>query len=251
MKTLSLAATCLLAFGILGCQAEAPRTVTVQAEGAAVSQATHATVRLSIGSRGETRDTALRDLQTLYTSMHETLPQLEGLDSIEIETFGLEFEQVCPRNRDYDSYSQQGIPCEDGYHTAVQPVVVNLAPAEQAGNLMSLANELGAMDVNLIRFTVAEQEALQDQAMEQALQLARQSAERIARSSDLQLGQLVSVQPSVTSQAMPLLSSPRDEIIVTGNLIRPRHSVDVAPGEVSSTARITVVYELIESSPEN
>ena len=252
MKQLILPALLLASPLLTACEPETPRTVTVQAEGSAVSQATHAIVRLDAGARGETPDGALEGLQTLYTSLRQTLPQLEGLDSIEFQTLRLELEQICPRDRDFASYSPQGITCEGGYHTAVQTVIITLSPAEKAGNLASLANELGVVSLGLIQFTSTEPDVLQDTAMEQALQVARQSAERIARSSDLHLGQIVSVQPSVTRQAPPELSAPAEDAIPPAPPhISPRQSIDVAPGEVRSTASITVVYELVEEPLEN
>lgn len=245
MKNLSLAATCLLAFGIVGCQAEAPQTITVEAVGRSSTPATHAVIDLEISARRESRAEALVDIESIYQRLDDRLPQMEGLETYQVHTTSLDLRQVCPSIEGYNHRAINTGACDGAFYTASQSLELTISPAESAGNLISFANELGALEASIEDFIIPDRTELMRSASRSAVENARQSAELMAHASGMELGRIRALNPFNEYRAY-FVSDPDDSIAVTGNLIMPTQTLEIAPDDVVVSQRVTVIFDLID-----
>lgn len=247
MKQLILPALLLASPLLAACEPETPRTLTVTAEGWAVEPAHYAVMELSIAARAETRAEALEQAQALFTTLEEQLPQLEGLESFDLRTQDLDIQQDCPRGQNRTIFV--GAPCDALAYVVSQDIKITLSPTSLAGNMASLANELGVLNVELGDFVSANTEALGRAAAQHAFTNARESAAMMAEASGLELGEIISIQPSSDYFRSPPLPSDPEMIVVTGERITPARQINIAPEDVREIRQITVVFELVDPAP--
>jgi uncharacterized protein YggE len=72
-------------------------------------------------------------------------------------------------------------------------------PPERAAEILDIALTAGATDSGQIDWTVKDEKALQNQALEQAASSARQNAEALAKGMDVRLGTLIYASNQVSS----------------------------------------------------
>ncbi|MBL4539859.1 MAG: SIMPL domain-containing protein [Oceanicaulis sp.] len=249
MKQLILPALMLASPLLAACEPETPRTVTVTAEGWAVEPAHYAVVELYIGARAETRAGALEQAQALFTTLEEQLPQLDGLESFDLRTQELDIQQDCPRGQNRTIFV--GAPCDALAYVVSQDITITLSPVRLAGNMASLANELGVLNVELGHFVSADAEALRRAAAQHAFTNARESAAMMAEASGLELGEIISIQPSNDYYRPPPMPSEPQAIVVTGQRLTPASQLEIAPEDVREIRQIEVVFELVDPAPDS
>ena len=247
MKQLILPALMLACPLLAACEPETPRTVTVTAEGWAIEPAHYAVVELHIDARAETQAEALEQAQALFTTLEEQLPRLEGLESFDLRTRDLDIQQDCPRRQNRTIFV--GAPCDAHAYVVSQDIKITLSPVSQAGNMASWANELGVLDVELGDYVSDDAEALGRAAAQHAFTNARESAAMMAEASGLELGEIISIQPSNDYYRPPPMPSEAQAIVVTGQRLTPASQLDIAPEDVREIRQIEVVFELVDPAP--
>lgn len=247
MKQLILPALLLASPLLAACEPETPRTVTVTAEGWAVEPAHYGVVELHIGSRAETQAEALEQAQALFTTLNSQLPRLEGMESFALSTQDLDIQQDCPRIQNRNNY--RGAPCEAEGYVVTQRITITMSPAALAGNMASLANELGAADASIYDFLAGDAESVDRRAMQDALANAQHSANALAEASGLELGDIISIQPAYGRVDVNRRRVDEDTITVTAQMRAPAQELDISPSDIRAGSEITVVFELVDPVP--
>lgn len=247
MKQLILPALLLASPLLAACEPEAPRTVTVTAEGWAVEPAQYAVVEFHIGARAGTQAEALEQAQALFTTLNSELPQLEGMESFILSTQDLDIQQYCPGAQNRIVY--RGAPCEAEGYVVTQRITITMSPADLAGNMASLANELGAADASIYDFLANDAESVDRRALQDALANAQHSANALAEASGLELGEIISIQPAYGHVDVRPRRVDEEPILVTAQMRAPAQELDISPADIRAGSQITVVFELVDPAP--
>lgn len=241
-----------MAFSLTACEAETPRTVTVTAIGTAQAEATHFQLLVRLVARGETRDEAAQAAEALSAGMRDTLPRLEGLESLEISTQGFQLITLCA-GEDVSSYRQNPALCQATGYAAVQGLVITGSPAEQGANAASLASQLGAQYANLNEYSSDVMDAARQEAMLAAAREARARAERIAVSLGVALGPVISVTPPEFGGMLDPLAipnSPPREMPETEPSAQLDVRMSAEPGPITVREQLTFVFQLVDASAD-
>ncbi|WP_292983849.1 SIMPL domain-containing protein [Oceanicaulis sp. UBA6590] len=247
MKRLILPALLLASPLLAACEPETPRTVTVTAEGWAVEPAHYAVVEVHLGARAETQAEALEQAQALFTTLNSQLPRLEGMESFALSTQELDIQQDCPRGQNRNIY--RGAPCEAEGYVVTQRITITMSPAALAGNMASLANELGAADASIYDFLAGDAESVDRRALQDALANAQHSANALAEASGLELGDIISIQPAYGRVDVNRRRVDEETITVTAQMRAPVQELDISPSDIRAGSEITVVFELVDPVP--
>ncbi len=236
---------------LVACGQEPIRTVTVTTTATAETEPTHFTVNASIGARADTRDEALAETQAIVERLLERLPNLEGLTAIDIITDAVNIAPVCAN--DVPRYGDRHqAECEVIAYTASHPLQIHGAPAGEAGNMVSLATELGARRASISNFWIEDRSALSTEATQQAIAKALAEAQVMAAALNTNLGEVVAINPSdpayrsISEFRAPamLLSAPSYPASDA-----PAIEIGVRPEPVRRSATITMVIELADRDP--
>lgn len=129
-------------------------------------------------------------------------------------------------------------PAPRGQYRVTNTVRVTIRDLDKVGALLDAAVTAGANEVWGISFGIGEPEALEAKARDEAVKDARDRAEALAKAQGLALGEVVSVSDHTGGGAPRLmLEAARDSAFGYSG-------APVAPGEVSVSAQLEVVYRL-------
>lgn len=252
IRTGLLAAAVTLA----GCQAESTDDgVTVQGTGWASAAPDALRVSLAVSSAGPDREAALREASAISDDLAETLPLLEGLDWIELHRNEA---NIRPVYEDTSCRQQYNRPagCQPSGHQVSIAIAVRAGPAERAGDLISLASELGATSSDIDGFYVVDSTAHKDEARAAAVQDARRQAEGFAAASGMALGSIASIRSGQQDYYYQLADAdaPRDSadrLMVTAERRRaPDIELAVDPEIRRYSETVTVRFELVERTAD-
>lgn len=147
-----------------------------------------------IGARGDNRESVLRDVSEKLNSVQETLPALEGLTHLDVGSRAMRISPVfdgdCSQQRSYESPDSCPVV---GYFGSIA-LVVKGAPADRAGAAFSLLSELGAESITLGAYDVRDRKAVQQQAIDAAVNDARLKADSVAAAAGASVTRLLRVQ---------------------------------------------------------
>ncbi len=126
--------------------------------------------------------------------------------------------------------------------TLVQQWTVK-TPPERAAEILDVAITAGATESGDIDWTVKDQQALADQALDRAGARARATAEALAKSMGVHLGALVYVTNQVSMPQYSMMSY-ADKSAPEGALAAPPITLAIEPRKVSSSASVYAVYAI-------
>ncbi|MEM6649866.1 MAG: SIMPL domain-containing protein [Pseudomonadota bacterium] len=187
----------LSALTLIGCKPfeEAP-LVVVNGEGTVFATPDAFSLSVNIYKLATDQDTALRELSAIIDTINEQLPTLQGITALTIQSsdanLSPRYSLDCLADLDYGD--EENCPIEG--RTAGITLSITASPTSEAGNMMSLLNELGAGEVSLSRFTFTPEafQKAQDEAADKALANARAKAERLAEAANASIGQPTRIQ---------------------------------------------------------
>lgn len=216
-------------------------TIIVTGEGSAEGRPGSFTVDAGLQGRGPTQTAALRELSEAQSRLLEQWPRLDGLTEGVATTGDI---SIAPhRDPECESNARRDDSCPILGYVAYSAIVLRGAPAERAGDAVSLASDLGATSARLDEYEVSDRQALREQANRAAFEDARRQANLLAGASGRRLGRLVRIQdPSAARYDGESLQI--EEVVVVGSRARPAVSIAAAPEPVRVSARITVVFEI-------
>jgi uncharacterized protein YggE len=130
-------------------------------------------------------------------------------------------------------------PGSRGFYMAANSVEVTLRNVEDVGATLAAALEAGANSVDQLWFAIDDPSALEQEARTEAMNQAKRSAEHLAQLSGVELGHVMSVTERGGATPMPM-SAPGVRLAAEAASL----SVPVAPGELTITQTVQVVYAI-------
>lgn len=217
------------------------RTFTVEGK-AKVSESNNvATFTATVLTEGDLDQAQVQAQNT--ESMNRVVAYLEA-NGIVADDRKTENYNLAPR---YNNPNCFGGRCEEsriiGY-TASQNIVVKVRDAAKAGELVSGVVQNGATSVSQVSFTVDDNKEALQQARIEALDDAKQQAERLAKAGGFRLGKIV----TFYEQGGPMEPYPMGGVMMdmasekAVNQAPP--SPALQPGSTEGEVRLTVTYEI-------
>jgi uncharacterized protein YggE len=156
-----------------------------------------------------------------------------GIDSKDIQTsnYSLWAEQ---------KYGDNGAEGIVGYHVSNQ-VTVMIRDISKVGDVLDAVTTAGANSIYGVQFSVADPAALQAEAREKALEDARQRAESLAQLSGLTLGNIVTIDETLSQYPAPAL-----QMGAGGAGGAMEASTSISPGQLSYQSQVQVTFEIAE-----
>jgi len=116
------------------------------------------------------------------------------------------------------------------------------APAERAAEILDVAVTAGATSSGNIEWTVKDERALDDQALEKAAERAKAQATVLARGMAVHLGALIYVNNQMSIQRFPMQTSRGVMAMAkTADQVQP---LSIEPQKVSRTATVYAVFAI-------
>jgi len=217
-------------------------SIVVVGEGEAQQAPDTFRVIAEVEGRGATQVDALRQLAATQDRLSADIQHLEGLQTARFST-GLPQVQPTHAADCGQRYGGDEDNCPVTGYRAAMSVTLEGAPIARAGDAVSLAAERGARNARLDAVYLAADRGLQAQANQAAFADARRQADALAEASGQRVVRILRIQdPGARNYGSP--TTEVEEVVVTGNRIRPAISLNVAPPPVRATARLTVVFEI-------
>lgn len=207
----------------------APPLITVTGEAAVNRAPDQATLSIGVTTQAETAAEALAQNSAAMTAVIDRL-KAAGIEDRDLQTQGL---SVNPNWTGYDS-SISGSRI-DGY-TATNILSVRVAALETLGEVLDAAVADGANTLNGLSFGLADPRPAMDEARRLAVADALAKATLLAEAAGVKLGDIVTISegggyggpmPTYKAEAAPM-------------------SVPIQEGEVSQSASVTIVWQLVK-----
>ncbi|SLN33756.1 26 kDa periplasmic immunogenic protein precursor [Pseudoruegeria aquimaris] len=205
---------------------EAPRQITVTAEGQVTAAPDMATVTLGVITEGETGAQALAANSERMTRVLAAL-EADGIAPADMQTSGL---SVSPRWRQATAAGQREIT---GF-VASNMVTVRVRELGALGGVLDGVMKQGGNSFRGVQFGLADGSALMDEARRAAVAEARARAALYAEAAGVDLGDLLSLSEAGSYRPQPRMME----------AAMARDSVPIAEGELTLSATVTLVYEI-------
>ena len=121
-----------------------------------------------------------------------------------------------------------------------QQWTVKVAP-ERAAEILDIAVTAGATSSGNIEWTVKDEQALEEQALDRAASRARENASALAKGMDVHLGALIYVSNQISS---PTYRRPMLESFAMKERAAPEPPLAIEPHRVSRTATVYAVFAI-------
>jgi|SRR5690242_13546068 len=217
---------CLLSFPAASAQTIPTRTLSVIGTGEVHVVPDTAIVTVGVASDADTASAALRTSSAAISKMLDSIHS-SGIDAKDVKTSSLSLEPryYHPRSSGPDRSRVIG-------YTAINNLTIRVRDLTKLGNLLDSATAAGANRIEGIRFLVAHQQGLLDQARKQAIKNAKDKADLYAREAGFSLGRIQSLTEEGVSGPIAPMAMARIS------------SVPIQSGEVTLSARVHVVWEI-------
>lgn len=245
--------TVLSAGGALAQTADTAQII-VSGSGEAEAPADWAEISIDLVGEGLTSVAAVNALTGKQTQLEARIKTVARASSVRIQTGDLAVAAIrgadCEDARGYRERPMlsEGACAVKGY-AALMKIEVRVSPASEAGNVASLATELGAVNASLSGYGLDRPELLAERATRDAIESARLQALTIAKASNVRLGPVVRIQmpggyanqelyededaaPAADAAAAPMQARP------------PAAAIGITPPPVKTTARLSVIYSV-------
>jgi uncharacterized protein len=209
-------------------QGGAAGQITVTGEGAVMVAPDMAVLTLGVTTGAPTAAQAMADNST---AMQAVLARLQGagIAPRDLQSTGLSL------NPNWASDANGQNPQITGY-VASNNLNVQVRDLGILGGVLDAAVQDGANTLNSLAFQIADPAPLQAQARLQAIADARTKAEAMATAAGVALGPILSIQETGSDYPTPMLA----------RAAKADMAVPIAAGEVGTTARVTIVYQLAQ-----
>lgn len=205
------------------------RSVTVTGTGQVSGQPDRAILRLGVQTEAEAANQAFTENNQQMQALLDELRQA-GIPRQDIQT---QFINLRPRYED-PGVETSGNPQLAGF-TAINIVEVRVSDLDGVGVLLDAAIQAGSNVIEDIRFEVADQEELQDDARVAAINDARRKAEQLASLTGGELGEVISI--SETSRGPILFGG--------GDVLQAETGAPVEPGLQTIQVDVQVTWRLL------
>ena len=208
-------------------QAPAPRTITVVSEGEARAEPDVAFLTAGVTTDAATPREALSTANARVAAVSAAL-RAAGIAQADIQTAGLTlFPESGPPER------PGAAPVTTGYR-AVNTVSVTLRDITRVEATIEALLAAGITNLQGVRFGVADQTALHQRALADAVQQARPLGEAAAGAAGLTLGPIVAISEAISGGPGPVVSAAE----------RGGGGDFVAGGTLTLTVRVQVTFQI-------
>ena len=206
-------------------------------EGTVTAAPDTATINIGITQTSQTVSDAQNKTNTVANKIIEDLKKL-GISQNNIKTSNYSI------NPNYQN-GPELIPTRGGQqnitgYTVTQNLEIKITPLDKVNTVIDTSTGDGANLVGGVNFTFSDslQKSLEDKAMQQAVNNAKQKAESLASASGINLGKIVNViQNSSSPVPMPLGGALKNEALDT------TQSTNITPGQNTVTVDVVLYYE--------
>ena len=223
-RIIALLTTGLLILSLAGCAAQnttaqtLPESVTAGGSGKATAAADIAQLTLGVETEGATTEAAREKNAEAVQAAVDFLTGM-GVAESDIKT-----------ERIYLSEQYDG-----GYQMSTRMTVL-VREIDRAGEAIDGVVNAGVNSIYDVEYGVADEAALYEQALENAAADAKESAQKMAEAAGCTLGDVISVEESSYGGATLVRQQAEDGSFTDATLS--------APGDLSVTAEVRVIYEL-------
>ena len=205
--------------------------IVVQGRGSVEQAPDMATIALGSQFAAKTADSALSQVNESTAEVLATLTEL-GLEGRDIQTSGLYLNPVWD-----DSYNKHGARRIRGY-SAGNTVHIRVRDLDQLGGLLDQVVRDGANTFNGLNFGLQDATDAQNEARRAAVKDARARAELYAEAAGVELGAIIELRDGFVSAPQP--------VFMERAALAMSDAVPIAEGEVSTSAQVTITYEILE-----
>jgi len=205
------------------------QTITVGASGSIEAEPDRAVVEVAVTASGEDVSTVRRQLAENASSMRDALNEAGiGNDSISTEYYDISRDRHRERGRDEPKYR------------ARHAFTVTVEEPDRVGEVIVVAVENGASEVDRVRFTLTKEtrRELREEALADAMSNARTQADTIAGNSGLRVDGVATV-----STAEVDVRQFRRETVELAAAGDGGGGTSISSGPVTVTAQVQVVYD--------
>lgn len=209
-----------------------PPGITVTGDGRAQAAPDVAEISIGVVTTAATAAEALTQNSTQSQQVIQAIRNA-GIPERDIQTQGLSVQPVeAPRRNPGDPLQITGYRAQNTVEVTVRELADN-----RVGVVVDAANRAGANVTGGIRFRLENDQAARQEALTEAIENARQKAEAIARAS----GKTVRGVRAVTESGVSVPVLQRSAMAADAAQAAP--APPVQSGELTITARVTVVFE--------
>jgi uncharacterized protein YggE len=230
-----------------------PPMITVIGNGRAETPADYAWANFSLRGEGATSPDAVTALTNARGKLEASLKALPGKPALDVRGGTLSIREVRPKacTINYAAPNLSTGECAVIGSVAVVGFQVKVTPAKQVGDVASLAAQLGASDVNVNNGGLADDQALEDKAMREAIADAQRQARLIAETSGRHLGPILRIQDSQANAVNGFPPAPppppqyEAQDVAAFSAVRLAAPLTMTPPPITRNARVTVTYSLL------
>jgi uncharacterized protein YggE len=232
-------------------QAVGQRTIVVDGEARLQAKPDTFSVAAKLITTNSDQAAGLAELSAKLDRIRQTLPQLEGLKNIQIDTSDMKlgpiYEPACVRDNQYGST----VTCPVTGRIGEVELQINASPADRAGQFVSLLSQLGADSIELRSFSISDEKAWKEKAVAAAVDDARAKASSIAGAAGatitglerVQYGGGFDAQSHGVASAFSITAVYNDELQPSTTVI-PTVDLNIAPTPIEVSATVTVAFGL-------
>ena len=208
---------------------EAPRTLTVNGEGAASDAPDIADIELGVETIDEDPTVAIDDNTTAMDNVIEALTDLDiDEDDIQTRSFNMWVEQI---------YDEDGPTGEFRYHV-VNQIAVRVRDIDMTGDVLGAALAAGANNVRGISFGVEDTQALEEAARDAAVDNAVAKAQQLAERLGVTVGSPRHI--AEVSGGFPQAARVERAVVFES----AGGSVPVSPGDFTVRVSVNIVFDI-------
>jgi uncharacterized protein YggE len=233
----------LKSYKYIGSGVAATNTITVSGEGEVFAVPDTATFSVTVQETAKDVSTA----QTTATKKSNDIIaylKTQGIDEKDIQTTDY---NVNPQYEYGQTACPSGIYCPPGKQTlsgfeVSQTLTVKVRDTKKAGDILSGVGGKGASSVSGLSFTVADQDALDAEARDKAIQSAKDKADALARSLGVHIVRVVGFSENGNSPIYYAKTTNFAADAGGGAMAAPAPQIPVGQNKITSD--VSVVYEI-------
>lgn len=214
------------------------RKLTLSAQAVIYKPADELQMRIGVITLAENAEAALSENSAKMQTVTQSL-EAAGLARTEYQTGHFSI------NPTYTPYPQNPPPnwkqSINGYEIS-NAIIIRTDKIDMAGKLIDVANKAGANNISDIRFGLHDPRSYWKEALSAATANAIDDAQTLAIAAGVQLARVLSISLNSTNVSAPYLNAKYMAHAMGGGDITP----PIEAGEVTITANISVVYEIID-----
>lgn len=217
------------------------RTITVTGEGKITAKPDLARVSLSVVSTGATVDAVSTDNNQKMAAISQEIKNL-GIKAEDIQTSQY---NLYPQY-DYNNpiYMEDGVRTEAprilGYNLS-QSLDVKIRDLTLIDQVLDKGTAAGANQVGALSFEIDDDGALKQDARDQAFQVAREKADKMAKAAGVRIGRVVTFSEGF-GDVMPVYANFSRDMMAESSAVGMSPSVEVGSQELA--INVSVTYEI-------